>query len=70
MRSVLAATLGVSAFAIASTATIHGAIAARVSCPKGYSLLGEICLSDATGDIVLPINARAIASSQAKERRR
>jgi hypothetical protein len=28
--------------------------ASRLICPSGYSLIGEFCISDKTGDIVLP----------------
>ncbi len=26
----------------------------HLACPSGYSLIGEICISDKNGDIVLP----------------
>jgi hypothetical protein len=30
----------------------------QLVCPSGYSLVGEICISDTTGDIVNPITRR------------
>jgi hypothetical protein len=27
-------------------------------CPSGYSVVGEVCINDKTGDIVLPVNPK------------
>jgi hypothetical protein len=65
MRLILAVTIGLAMLALMSPASARDA-AARLGCPKGYAPLGEICVSTASGDIVLPIRSNTATSSQAR----
>ncbi len=42
------------AFAVLAGTILHAKDASRHICPSGYSPIGEVCISDTTGDIVLP----------------
>jgi hypothetical protein len=64
MRSVIAVTIGMSVLTYAGTVSAVESV--RQICPKGYAPLAEICISAATGDIVLPIKKTASAHSQFK----
>ena len=48
-RAITAAALIVLAVAVFHTKT-----ASRQLCPSGYSLIDKVCISDTTGDVVLP----------------
>lgn len=52
-RALLAA-----AFAALLATISHAEEASRQMCPSGYSLIGELCISDTTGDVVLPDKPR------------
>jgi hypothetical protein len=63
MRFILTVTIGASLLALASAASARDT-AAQLGCPKGYVALGEICVSAADGDIVLPTRAKTANSVQ------
>lgn len=65
MRSILAATIGLSVLAFVSAASAREN-AARLGCPSGYAVLGAICISASSGDIVLPTSKKTDASAQAR----
>ena len=46
------------AFAVFVGAIIHAKETSKWICPAGYSLIGELCISDTTGDIVLPTTSK------------
>jgi hypothetical protein len=43
-----------AAMILASPASALTQQVSRLICPSGYSLIGEFCISEKTGDIVLP----------------
>ena len=47
-----------SAVLLLTATNLYAKQAARQACPSGYSLIGEVCISDATGDVVLPDQSR------------
>lgn len=63
MQSILAVTIGLSMLALASAASADDSTAAS-GCPKRYVLLGDICMSAASGDIVLPTKEQTTTASQ------
>lgn len=68
MRLMLEMTIGLSALALATAASARES-AARPGCPSGYARLGEICISAASGDIVLPLSKRMGTASHARAER-
>jgi hypothetical protein len=41
-------------FVLLTGAVLHAKEASRQVCPPGFSLVGDVCISDNTGDITLP----------------
>ncbi len=67
MRLMIAAIIGISVLAHVGTASALERV--QHSCPKEYALLGKICISATTGDIVLPIKKMTSAHPQLKAER-
>ena len=65
---IVKAIIGLLALALVSTAPAYSKTATHSTCPMGYGSLGEICVSAASGDIVLPIKTKT-PSPQARARR-
>lgn len=62
MRLMLEITIGLSALVLATAAAARESTA-RLGCPSGYARLGEICISAASGDIVLPTSKKTDRSA-------
>jgi len=56
--------LAAVSLAMASATPSYSKDVIRAICPNGYALLGEICVSQVSGDIVLPTRKKAGVSTQ------
>lgn len=65
MRSMLMALVGVFLIPLGSAASARESTA-RLVCPGGYELLGAICVSRTSGDIVLPTSKKAVTATQTR----
>jgi hypothetical protein len=54
----IALVLFASTLAFSTAAQTHAQGMGQLSCPQGYSLIGEVCISDTTGDTVNAIKHR------------
>ena len=66
MHSIVKAIISLLALALVSAAPAFSKNATHSTCPMGYAPLGEICISAASGDIVLPIMAKTPTPSHAR----
>ncbi len=56
MKQINGTTIGaiVLLASLTQTAVVRAEQARKETCPSGYSLIGEVCISDSDGDVVLP----------------
>jgi hypothetical protein len=54
MKPMIALVAWLLALPMLASAPARAQDAGRQTCPSGYTLIAEVCVSDATGDVVLP----------------